>query len=53
MSLATLKLELLREKNEEKIALVKSLGYQTAPIYDITERQIACYLAKNESTRYW
>lgn len=47
MSFASLKLELLREKNEEKISQIKSLGMQTVPINDMTERQIAVFLAKN------
>lgn len=53
MSLASIKLELLREKNSEKISQIKSLGFQTVPINDLTDRQIAMYLAKNNSCRYY
>lgn len=53
MSLASIKLELLREKNSEKISQIKSLGFQTVPINDLTDRQIAVYLANNNSYRYY
>lgn len=53
MSLASIKLELLREKNSEKISQIKSLGFQTVPINDLTDRQIAVYLANNNSCRYY
>lgn len=53
MSLASIKLELLREKNSEKISQIKSLGFQTVPINDLTDRQIAVYLANNNSRRYY
>lgn len=53
MSLASLKLELLRKKNEEKISQIRSLGFQTVPINDMTERQIAVYLANNNAARYY
>ena len=52
MSLAAFKLELLREKNQEKISNVKSLGFQTVPFNDRTERQIVQFLAKSENVRY-
>ena len=51
MSLASFKLELLREKNQEKISNVKSLGFQTVPFNDKTERQIIKFLA-NSNVRY-
>lgn len=53
MSLASIKLELLREKNSEKISQIKSLGFQTVPINDLTDRQITVYLANNNSYRYY
>ena len=53
MSFASIKLELLRDKHEEKISQIKSLGFQTVPINDMTERQITVYLAKNDSYRYY
>lgn len=51
MSLAAFKLELLREKNQEKISNVRSLGFQTIPFNDRTERQIVRFLA-NTNARY-
>lgn len=51
MSLAAFKLELLRERNQEKISNVRSLGFQTVPFNDRTERQIVKFLA-NANTRY-
>lgn len=51
MSLASIKLELLRDKKEENIALIRAFGYQSVPIYDTTERQIAQYLV-NTSLKY-
>ena len=52
MSFASLKLELLREKNAEKISQIRALGYQSVPISNLTDRQIAIYLAKINETRY-
>ena len=52
MSFASIKLELLREKNEEKISQIKSLGMQTVPINNLTDRQIACFLANVNIARY-
>ena len=53
MSLASIKLELLREKNSEKISQIKSLGFQTVPINDLTDRQITTYLANNNCRKYY
>ncbi len=47
MSLPILKLEMLRAKAEEKISQIKSLGYQSVPIEDLTMRQITMFLVKN------
>ncbi len=47
MSLSSIKLELLRKSQEEKIQQIRSLGYQTVPISDLTLRQITMYLANN------
>ncbi len=47
MSISTIKLEMLRHEQEEKIAQIKALGYQSVPINDLTMRQIMMYLANN------
>ena len=44
MSLASIKIELLRDVKEQNISLVKSFGFQSVPIYDTTEKQIAQFL---------
>ncbi len=51
MSIAAFKLELLREKNQERISNVKSLGFQSVPFNDKTERQIVKFLV-NSDVRY-
>ncbi len=47
MSLSTIKLEMLRKAQEEKIAQIKTLGFQSVPIEDVTMRQITMYLASH------
>ncbi len=47
MSLATIKLEMLRKTQEDKISQIKALGYQSVPMNDVTERQIMMYLINN------
>ena len=42
----------LFEKNEEKISQIKSLGFQTVPINNLTDRQIAMFLATNVSPKF-
>ena len=51
MSIAAFKLELLREKNQERISNVKSLGFQSVPFNYKTERQIVKFLV-NSDVRY-
>lgn len=52
MSLASIKLELLREAKEQNISLIKSFGYQSVPIYDTTEKQIAQFLVDTAPKYY-